>query len=261
MQRIGIAAGIAAALAARQNVTPRALDVRQVQAILAQSGALRDADRPRAALPEKTAGELISDLATESAPPAVWQLSFQHADAAPALRESAQSGPPAQRFWSSVALAMARDQAAVPELVAAVKERRDEHLETLRAAPRWMSAIVLLGRVGDPAAVPALVGVLETSRPRSRRSSRRSGPWAASATPPPRRPCGSSSSGRTLTPRASSSSAWATPPSRPRTPAGNSTWPPPRPSDAWQAEAAPVRSIAGSTWTTTAPTSAATPAA
>lgn len=162
MQRVGIAAGIAAALAARGGVTPRAINVPELQAILAKTGALTETDRPQPALPDHTTAELIDDLASDdAAPPAVWQLAFGHNDAAVALREAVRTGPPAQRFWSAAALAITGDTAAVPELVAAVGERRDETIETNRAAPKWLPAMVLLGRIGDPAAMPALSEVLE----------------------------------------------------------------------------------------------------
>jgi len=163
MQRLGEAAGIAAALAARDNTTPRALDVRKVQAVLRGLGALRDADRPQAALPDKTTEQLVADLrSAASAPPAVWQLAFRgHDDALPALRRAAEAGEPAARFFASAALALARDAAAVPELIAAVRERRDEKPDAMRAAPRWLPAIVLLGRVGDKRAVPELAKVLD----------------------------------------------------------------------------------------------------
>jgi NADPH-dependent 2,4-dienoyl-CoA reductase/sulfur reductase-like enzyme len=160
MQRVGIAAGIAAAMAAKAGTTPRAINVPELQAILTKIGALRETDRPQPALSDHTTDELIDDLATGAAPPAVWQLAFGHNDAADALRETVRSGPPAQRFWSAAALAITGDKAAVPELVAAVRERRDETIDEIKTQPKWLPAIVLLGRIGDPAAVPALVEVL-----------------------------------------------------------------------------------------------------
>jgi flavin-dependent dehydrogenase len=160
MQRLGIAAGVAAALAVKAGVTPRQVNVAELQAVLAQLGSFREADRPRAALPDRTSGELVADLATAAAPPAVWQLAFGHQDALPALREAAAAGPPAGRFWASVALAVARDKAAVPELLAAVRERREETVEGVKTQPKWQAAVVLLGRLGDKAAVPALMDVL-----------------------------------------------------------------------------------------------------
>jgi len=163
MQRLGEAAGIAAAMAAKENTTPRALDVRRVQAVLRDLGALRDADRPQAALPDKTTEELVADLASaESARPAVWQLAFRgHEDALPALRRAAEAAEPSARFFASAALALARDAVAVPELIAAVRERRDETPDGFRAAPQWLPAVVLLGRVGDKRAVPELAAVLD----------------------------------------------------------------------------------------------------
>ena len=88
-------------------------------------------------------------------------MAFGHDDALPALREAVQSGPPAQRVWSAAALAITGDKAATADLVAAVRERRDETIDEIKTQPKWVPAIVLLGRIGDSAAVPALVEVLE----------------------------------------------------------------------------------------------------
>ena len=161
MQRIGEAAGIAAALAARRGATPRGIDVAELQAILRDLGALREADRPRPALPDASTDELIERLGSAEPSEAAWQLAHGHDDALPVLRQSLESDAPARRFWSAATLAMAGDASGVSELVAAVRQRRDDKPQGRRQVGQWLPSIVLLGRVGDKSAVPVLCEVLE----------------------------------------------------------------------------------------------------
>ncbi len=176
MQRIGEAAGAAAALAVQQGVTPRALDVAHVQEALLKTGAL--GPRERKALPAPTEEtlheaswipaqppampleECVEKLDSEDAPEAAWQLVNAGSDGLPALKEALKSESPRRRLWASLALAMLRDADAAPELIACVEARNDETPEGHKAAPVWKSAIVLLGRLGAKEAVPALTNVL-----------------------------------------------------------------------------------------------------
>ena len=52
---------------------------------------------------------------------------------------------------------------AGPELIACLEDRRDDGAEALKQAPIWQAAMVLLGRLGDRGAVPALTTVLQDS--------------------------------------------------------------------------------------------------
>lgn len=158
MQRIGEAAGIAAAMAAKLNITPRQIDVGRLQAELRRVGALDESKRPKPSLPEPP----VPILKEQLTPDAVWPLLQSGSQSLPVVRDAVHSNVPAVRFWASVVLAMQRDKAAVPELIACVRERRAEVTTTApKAAPHWMGAIVMLGRVGDPAAVPVLAEVLQ----------------------------------------------------------------------------------------------------
>jgi len=161
MQRIGEAAGIAAALAARQGATPRGIDVAELQAVLRDLGALNEQDRPRPALAEATAEELVERLGSAEPFDAAWQLAHGHQDSLPVLRRSLESDLPARRFWSAATLAMAGDASGAAELVAAVRERRDDKPQGHRKVGQWLPSIVLLGRVGEKSALPVLCEVLE----------------------------------------------------------------------------------------------------
>jgi HEAT repeat protein len=172
MQRIGEAAGVAAAACAELETTPRALDVRLVQNVLKQSGALGVDVHPGPVVAERPLEELRAALAgdpctTADVPlvDAVWLLAQGGDQARVVLQDLVQNGPAQARFWAAVALAWHRDPLAVSELAQAVEERmfaRSDFTPYHRnTVPLWMSAMVLLGRVGDARAVPALLAVLE----------------------------------------------------------------------------------------------------
>ncbi len=178
LQRVGEAAGTAAAMAAARGLTPRELPVGDLQAALLATGALGPREQPR--LPEPQAEPAIHEaswlppqppalpaaqwaaqLGGEQAPQAAWQLIRRGDEALPLLLEAARADEPARRFWASAALAMLRRPEAAPELRAALVERRAESPEGRKTAPLWLSALVLLGRIGDREAVPALCQVLD----------------------------------------------------------------------------------------------------
>ncbi|MBI5834929.1 MAG: FAD-dependent oxidoreductase [Armatimonadetes bacterium] len=165
MQRIGEAAGAAAALAARGATTPRALGAEPVRAALAATGALlSDWD---SAVVAPAIDELVPALAGDGARTASWQLYLAGAAAVEPLvgvlaAESAQA-----RWYAAATLAMLGRGEGVGELRRALAQRDEtrpmstsdtHHAE--RSAPRWKSAIGLLGQVGDREAVPLLAGVL-----------------------------------------------------------------------------------------------------
>ncbi len=165
MKRIGEAAGYAAALCARLDTTPRALDVRLVQAELRKSGALGDAVKPAPVVPQRPVEELLTMLASEDPKDAVWLLAQGGEQERALLRDFLKTGPPRSRFWAAVALAWHRDPEAVPELMRAVSDRmtyRTDYTPVSRnMRPLWQSSIVMLGRIGDARAVPLLLEVLD----------------------------------------------------------------------------------------------------
>lgn len=158
LQRIGEAAGVAAALSALSGVTPRQLDVRRLQRVLLQSGILRE--EPVVAEQPDSLDAWVAALDSEEPKEAVWHLA--HAEAAiPALLEVLQSGPERTRFWAAVALAMHRRPEAVPELLRCLSERRAAKAQGHRSVPFWQGAVVLLGRIGSPEAVPEILRLLQ----------------------------------------------------------------------------------------------------
>ncbi len=183
MQRLGEVAGIAAAMAVTDGVSPRNVDIIKLRAELVESGAMltsgecsRLAEKwqaafgARKALPAPDQGaELIAELQGERSSEALLALATTP-DAPESLlfelKTAAESEAPALRFRASAALAMRRDQAAVPGLLKALRERQDttpqpECQATRNDVPAWIPAMVLLGRLGSKEAVSELMAVLE----------------------------------------------------------------------------------------------------
>jgi len=164
MQQIGEAAGIAAALAAKLGITPKKLDVRLIQDILEKEGVLNKGKCPRPLLPKLSLPKLKEILLSNTPQEAVWQLVHckkeEKKEVISLLREVIRSDSSQSRFWAAVALAMHKDNKAVPELVKCVQERCGDIPEGLKTVPLWWSAIVMLGRIGDSRAVPVLLEVL-----------------------------------------------------------------------------------------------------
>jgi HEAT repeat protein len=157
VQRIGEAAGVAAAQAALAGVTPRQLDVRRLQEVLLASGLLRD--EPVIEERAGTVAEWIAQLDSPQPKAAVWHLAHSE-DAIPPLLTVLADGSPQARFWAAVALAMHGRPEAAPELLRCLTERSEAKVEGHRSAPFWQGAVVLLGRIGDPAAVPEILRLL-----------------------------------------------------------------------------------------------------
>lgn len=182
MQRLGEAGGLAAALAARQGVPLRGIDLRELQRLLRQSGALQEEDpfppalQPPAPPLEAPAEALVAPssaalqgwgeaLASEKPQDAVWALAHAGEAALPVLREALGSSQPSARFWAAVALALQGREEGKEELLACLRERRALVPQGRKTVPLWQSVIVLLGRIRAKEAVPDLLEVLEEPSP------------------------------------------------------------------------------------------------
>ena len=170
MQRIGEAAGVAAALAADADLALRDVDIVQLQGKLRETGALLDDwEGPE---PLQPPDELIKVLAAEAPSIASWRLYQQGDDAVPALLGALHSEDENARWWAAAILAMLGCEEAAEELLG-VLQRRDDRLPTTdpnthqsltrRMAPRWVAAIALLGKLKSRRAAPAIAEVLTGS--------------------------------------------------------------------------------------------------
>lgn len=164
MYRIGEAAGIAAAFCAKLDTTPRALDVKLVQAELHKSGALGDQVRPKQVVPNIPFEELKDLLASHNPKDAVWNLAMGGEKEIALLKDVVKNGPENARFWAAVALAWHKSEEALNELIEWVEERKGSHPNytpvSRNMIPLWQSVIVMLGRIGSKKAIPVLVDVL-----------------------------------------------------------------------------------------------------
>jgi len=160
IQRIGEAAGIAAALSSKSGKTPRELEVRLVQKELRKTGALQESHRPKPAIPEALPKKKEIPASSAELKEILWPLVNTGRDAIPVLKQMLERATPEKKFFPAVALAMYKHRAAVPELIRCVVERDATTAEGPKAAPHWKSAIVMLGRIGSKKAVPCLMDVL-----------------------------------------------------------------------------------------------------
>ena len=178
MQRIGEAAGAAAALAVRDGKTPREIEVAELQARLIASGALGKPERKElpapgqvaaglheeswrpAAPPAAPAAELVERLEGEEAPDAAWSLLRYGSDAVPELLRALDSDKPDKRYTAAAVLAAMKRHEAAPELLRLLRERDMTQPESPRAAPRWVVAIPLLRMAGATEAAADIAGVI-----------------------------------------------------------------------------------------------------
>ncbi len=163
IQRIGEVAGVAAAMAARMGVSPRGIDLPELQSTLKKSGILDEKYRPKPAIQERKILELPAPDALEpqQVKELVWLSSQGSPENALALSNMLNSSDPHTRFRASAALAWHGLDAGVPELLKCIEERGKEETEGRRNVPSWQAAIPFLGMAKSREAVPALTGILK----------------------------------------------------------------------------------------------------
>lgn len=168
MYRLGEAAGTAAALAVAKGGEVRAISVAELQSKLQATGALLlnwPAESVPAA-PEALVAELVDELPRV----AVWHLYQQGEAAVPALLTGLQSDNENTRWWCALALAGLERSEAAGVLLAAL-QTHDERLPKTdpnepeyyvkRMAPRWLTAVMLLGKLQERSAVAPIAAVLD----------------------------------------------------------------------------------------------------
>ncbi|MEM7028884.1 MAG: FAD-dependent oxidoreductase [Chloroflexota bacterium] len=177
MQRIGEAAGVAAAMSIQHKTVPRHIQINHLQTKLRETGALgeksaarleilRQPSQDRACLlsEDSNSGSELTDLTTarmgDDPRQQAWAL-YQHGEGGiPALLDAAQDENLGRAFWASASLAMLNRPEATSTLIRAVETRWHDGQESERSAEAWQSAVVLLGRIGANEAVPILTDLL-----------------------------------------------------------------------------------------------------
>ncbi|MFC1716132.1 FAD-dependent oxidoreductase [Candidatus Poribacteria bacterium] len=163
IQRLGEVAGVAAAMAARNGVSPREIDVKELQAILKESGVLDERFRPKTAIPEGRPMELPSPdaLEPEQTEALAWISTYGGPESALAMRGMLNSDDPNVRFRAASALTWHKLDDGIQELLRCVENRVAEKTEGNKSAPIWQAAIPFLGMSMDKRAIPVLLGVLK----------------------------------------------------------------------------------------------------
>lgn len=170
IQKIGEAAGVAAAISAMHGIEPRQIDVKELQSRLLAYGVLKENDLtrtttanlmfnsgPLAKQPlslevgmteeegKRFARQLCDYLGTEEEEVAVWWLR-KLGDAAidPLTDVLRQSEDYARRRIAAFALALLGSKDAIPMLLEVLRTRDDSRRDHPRSLPRWVAALVLL---------------------------------------------------------------------------------------------------------------------
>lgn len=160
MQRLGEAAGLAAAQVAGRGGVSREVDVPALQAALDHSGARRPLEE--AASPGLA--ELLAKLDAGAPGVHLWRL-YRTGDAArAALSERLDSSAPCVSFYAAAVLAMSGEPRAEARLLSALSERETGWRGATPvgafgqciALPFWLQALVLLRRIGSAACLPEL---------------------------------------------------------------------------------------------------------
>ncbi len=167
MQRLGEAAGHAAALSRACEGDSRHIDLPELLRLLDLTGARSTRKPPVKQLP----GDELLALLDEGRPGIyLWHLSQRWAEIGPEVRQRLASAEPRVSFYAATLCAMANDAQAAPRLIAAVNSREmgptpkefrvnGAHGECIDI-PFWLQGIMLLRRIGGREALPALDGVL-----------------------------------------------------------------------------------------------------
>ncbi|MFH1477747.1 MAG: FAD-dependent oxidoreductase [Verrucomicrobiota bacterium] len=165
MQRLGEAAGVAAALAVKNKTTPRGIDVGCLQRKLGETGALSNPEggyhcetwKPKELFAKKLGRPLAG------APLPIIRMIAESSGAGGNAPARLESDDPKERFNAAVELALAGRQEAFPELLRCVAKRSDVKTNgpAHRQIEAWKFAVALLGRAGRKEAVPQIEKIID----------------------------------------------------------------------------------------------------
>ncbi|MNI16740.1 FAD dependent oxidoreductase [compost metagenome] len=189
IQKIGEAAGIAAALSAAQGLEPRQLPIQQLQQKLLERGVLKQPDLTRSTTanlmlqkgplggkpltPEYVRGlqgeeavhlaeHLASYMGTEEEGAAVWWMTLLgHPAEAPLLALLNGAGEHEVRRTAALALGLLGSKQAIPHLIHMLRIREDNRGPLARSLPKWIAAVVVLRLLGCRVVLGDMVMALE----------------------------------------------------------------------------------------------------
>lgn len=164
MQRLGEAAGIAAAMAAETGKAARSIDLPGLRAALEKSGAREAKAQAAAEAPELE--NLLAELDKGLPGFHLWQL-YQAGDACrDAVLSRLRSGEPRSSFYAAALVAMSNGPEAEPRLLEALAAREVGVAPEERTVwgafgqcidlPFWLQAVLLLRRIGSEACLEPL---------------------------------------------------------------------------------------------------------
>ncbi len=167
MQRLGEAAGIAAALAARDGAGSRNIDLAALFSALERSGS-----RPAAREPDAGDVDLLAALDTGLPGAHLWKLSGDAGHYRDGVISRLHAADSRVSFYAAAVLAMWDEASAESRLMAALTCRETGPTPEEKPVtgafgqcidlPFWLQAVVLLRRVGGVASLPALRSLAET---------------------------------------------------------------------------------------------------
>jgi hypothetical protein len=167
MQRLGEAAGIAAALTAPTGGESRSVPLAQLQERLALSGSTQ----PVGEVPENLVSDPVQTLYRGLPGVYLWQLYRAPESTRPALLQALSSEDATVSFYAAAVLAMRGETRAEPRLLRALEHSEEgpepEALWVPGAfnqcvdIPFWLQTVFLLRRIGTAACLPALAELAE----------------------------------------------------------------------------------------------------
>ena len=199
MEHLGEAAGVAAAMASRMEVSPRNIPVEELQNELVRLGVLRDEDvlgrtitggpsleqlhqqdfwkeerdEQFPANPARlTLEERTQQLGTDQALEAMHKLYLAGEEAIPLLQPLLESNNQRIHEEAAVLLGLLGDRSVIPALMGFLEERNTRrfeftlpHATSRPSVPLYWSAVIFLGRFGESDAVPAMMELLSKPPP------------------------------------------------------------------------------------------------
>ncbi len=168
MHRLGEAAGIAAALAVRDGITPREIAVGQLQRELVKSGVLTKAELTDGAAGKRRelrpVEELMGELAGARVAPAMYELYCHGETAFPALREAVGGEDREVARWAALVLGAHGEKDARAALVEMLVARDETAPPGQFVQPRWIGALVCLIDMATPELAEQFMAVLAVER-------------------------------------------------------------------------------------------------